>query len=215
MENKNQSVQFLKYAGTAIALLVMFFFGVKFIHQPESKELPSDFQPKAINEKQENEQDEKVVLDNEPKEEKLIASLFYAKKKTAELKEQNEIENLVVIEDTIVKAENVVEGKAKEEPVFPGIIDMISVKFVDYAVGLHIPDRVETNRKPETILKDVEVLTRNQDFTYIVDGVRVDEETFRLLNPNDIESIDIYKHADATQALYGDKDNQSRITKKN
>src|SRR5690606_28594655 len=192
MENKNKSVQFLKYASTAIALLVMFFFGVKFIHQPESKELPSDFQPKAINEKQENEQDEKAILDNEPKEEKLIASSFYAKKKTTESIEQNEIENLaaeiIVMEDTIVKAENVVEGKAKEEPVFPGIIDMISVKFVDYAVGLNIPERVETNRKPETILKDVEVLTRNQDFTYIVDGVRVDEETFRSLNPNDIES---------------------------
>ena len=33
MENKNKSVQFFKYAGTAIALLAMFFLGVKFIYK--------------------------------------------------------------------------------------------------------------------------------------------------------------------------------------
>lgn len=39
-----------------------------------------------------------------------------------------------------------------------------------------------SERNPETILKDVENLTRNGNYTYIVDGVRVSEETFRSLN---------------------------------
>jgi len=71
---------------------------------------------------------------------------------------------------------------------------------------------LETNRNPETILKDVEALTRNQKFTYIVDGVRVSEETFRSLNQNDVESVDIYKHTDVYNARFGNKDNQSRIS---
>ncbi|SEH96408.1 CarboxypepD_reg-like domain-containing protein [Paenimyroides aquimaris] len=72
-------------------------------------------------------------------------------------------------------------------------------------------DYLETNRNPETILKDVENLTSNGNYVYIVDGMRVSEETFRSLNQNDVESIDVYKHSDITQALYGNKDNQSRI----
>lgn len=92
---------------------------------------------------------------------------------------------------------------------------MISNKIVDYAVGIDIPPMKESTQIPETILKDVEILTRNQEFTYIVDGIRVSEETFRALNPNDIESIDIYKHTDVTNALYGNKESQSRITLSN
>ena len=68
------------------------------------------------------------------------------------------------------------------------------------------------NRNPETILKDVENLTRNGNYTYIVDGVRVSEETFRSLNQNDVESVDIYKHTDVYNARFGNKDNQSRIS---
>jgi len=67
--------------------------------------------------------------------------------------------------------------------------------------------KIEISQTSVTILKDVEILTRNQEFTYIVDGVRVSEETFRSLNPNDIESIDIYKHTDVTNARFGNKDN--------
>lgn len=70
----------------------------------------------------------------------------------------------------------------------------------------------EINRNPEVILKDVENLTRNGNYTYIVDGVRVSEETFRSLNQNDVESVDIYKHTDVYNARFGNKENQSRIS---
>lgn len=70
----------------------------------------------------------------------------------------------------------------------------------------------EAYRNPETILKDVESLTRNGNYTYIVDGVRVSEETFHSLNQNDVESVDIYKHTDVYNARFGNKDNQSRIS---
>lgn len=70
----------------------------------------------------------------------------------------------------------------------------------------------EVYRNPETILKDMENLTRNGNFTYIVDGVRVSEETFRSLNQNEVESVDIYKHTDVYNARFGNKENQSRIT---
>lgn len=71
-----------------------------------------------------------------------------------------------------------------------------------------------TYRNPQTILKDVEALTRNGNYTYIVDGVRVSEETFRSLNQNDVESVDIYKHTDVYNARFGNKENQSRIALK-
>lgn len=67
-------------------------------------------------------------------------------------------------------------------------------------------------RNPETILKDIENLTRNGNYTYIVDGVRVSEETFRSLNQNDVESVDIYKRTDVYNARFGNKENQSRIS---
>lgn len=69
-----------------------------------------------------------------------------------------------------------------------------------------------SERNPETILKDVENLTRNGNYTYIIDGVRVSEETFRSLNQNDVESVDIYRHTDVYNARFGNKENQSRIT---
>lgn len=69
----------------------------------------------------------------------------------------------------------------------------------------------EAYRNSESILKDVENLTRNGNYTYIVDGVRVSEETFRSLNQNDVESVDIYKHTDIYNARFGNKENQSRI----
>ena len=69
-----------------------------------------------------------------------------------------------------------------------------------------------SQRNPETILKDVAKLTRNGNYTYVVDGVRVSEETFRSLNQNDVESVDIYKHTDVYNARFGNKENQSRIT---
>ena len=85
----------------------------------------------------------------------------------------------------------------------------------NYGVSpLYLPpnNHLEKNRNLETILKDVEALTRNGNYTYVVDGIRVSEETFRSLNQNDIESIDVYKHSDITQALYGNKESQSKTT---
>jgi len=70
----------------------------------------------------------------------------------------------------------------------------------------------QSERNPETILKEVEDLTCNGKYTYIVDGVRVSEETFRALNQNDIESVDVYKHTNVYNARFGNKDNQSRIS---
>ena len=70
----------------------------------------------------------------------------------------------------------------------------------------------EINRNPEVILKDVENLTRNGKYTYIVDGVCVSEKTFRSLNQNDVESVDIYKHTDVYNARFGNKENQSRMS---
>ncbi len=69
----------------------------------------------------------------------------------------------------------------------------------------------EVYRNSEIILKDAEALTRNGNYTYIVDGVRVSEETFRSLNQNDVESVDIYKHTNVYNARFGNKENQSSI----
>ena len=69
-----------------------------------------------------------------------------------------------------------------------------------------------SERHPEVILKDAEALTRNGNYTYIIDGVRVSEETFRTLNQNDVESVDIYKHTDVYNARFGNKENQSRLS---
>lgn len=69
-----------------------------------------------------------------------------------------------------------------------------------------------TYRNPQTILKEIEDLTRNGNYTYVVDGMRVSEETFRSLNQNDVESVDIYKHTDVYNARFGNKENQSRIS---
>lgn len=70
----------------------------------------------------------------------------------------------------------------------------------------------EINRNPQTILKEVGDFTRNGNYTYIVDGVRVSEETFQSLNQNDVESVDIYKHTDMYNARFGNKENESRIS---
>ena len=83
--------------------------------------------------------------------------------------------------------------------------------FIDQVVGLEITTE-NNNSKTETILKNAEALTRNGNYTYIIDGVRVSEETFRSLNQNDVESVDIYKHTDVYNARFGNKENQSKIT---
>lgn len=315
MKSKNKSGQFWEYAGMIIALLVMVSVGVWFVNQPEIEEVPAETQRTVMSEKpeQENKQEEKTVLNDEPKKEKLVAS-SYVKEKTVTgtitdsdfgepipwvsilvvssnevvkadvngnyslkvkeggkiifsydgfepvtitVSEEKDIIDVVMFEETSVELENLIvdkyrtvsrkttgcggiktyktkaiEGDPNETSsvsITPEMICrfgykdihsrlkemMISNKFVDYAVGLDIPPIEETTRTPETILKDVEILTRNQEFTYIVDGVRVSEETFRSLNPNDIESIDIYKHTDVTNARFGKKDNQSRIGLRN
>ncbi|MBA5792912.1 carboxypeptidase-like regulatory domain-containing protein [Flavobacterium sp. xlx-214] len=84
---------------------------------------------------------------------------------------------------------------------------------VGYPLAFSVEPRPsEVYRNPETILKDVESLSRNGNYTYVVDGVQVSEETFRMLNQNDVESVDIYKHTDVYNARFGNKENQSRIS---
>lgn len=89
MKSKNKSGQFWEYAGMIIALLVMVSVGVRFINQPEIEEVPAETQRIVTSEKpeQENKQEEKTVLNNEPKKEKLVAS-SYVKEKKAEPKKR-------------------------------------------------------------------------------------------------------------------------------
>lgn len=283
MKSKNKSGQFWEYAGMIIALLVMVSVGVRFINQPEIEEVPAETQRIVTIEKpeQENKQEEKTVLNDEPKKEKLVAS-SYVKEKTVTgtitdsdfgepipwvsilvvssnevvkadvngnyslkvkegdkiifsydgfepvtitVSEEKDIIDVVMFEETSVELENLIVDKyrtvSRKTTGCGGIVDSRTIegrpnKFGGCPLLIGYPkSNIETTRTPETILKDVEILTRNQEFTYIVDGVRVSEETFRSLNPNDIESIDIYKHTDITNARFGNKDNQSRIGLKN
>lgn len=207
MKSKNKSGQFWEYAGMIIALLVMVSVGVRFINQPEIEEVPAETQRIVTSEKpeQENKPEEKTVLNNKPKKEKLVASSYVKKKKAEPKKEQEKIEEiiaeLVAVEDTIVDTTSATS--------------VVSERFSCSPLIGYPKSNIEIPQTSVTILKDVEILTRNQEFTYIVDGVRVSEETFRSLNPNDIESIDIYKHTDVTNARFGKNDNQSRIGLKN
>lgn len=216
MKSKNKSGQFWEYAGMIIALLVMVSVGVRFINQPEIEEVPAETQRIVTSEKpeQENKQEEKTVLNNEPKKEKLVASSYVKKKQAESKKEQEKIEEiiaeLVAAEDTIVDTTSATSVVSKNFGCFGW-----GPRFPDFKILTSSDNHSESTRPSELLLKDVEILTRNQDFTYIVDGVRVSEETFRSLNPNDIESIDIYKHTDVTNARFGNKDNQSRIGLKN
>lgn len=109
-----------------------------------------------------------------------------------------------------------IEAEPRAESVFPELMDKgrpFIQLFHSPIISLNITKYSDpSERKPETILKDVENLTRNGNYTYIVDGVRVSEETFRSLNQNDVESVDIYKHTDVYNARFGNNENQSRIS---
>src|SRR5690606_25587924 len=108
-----------------------------------------------------------------------------------------------------------IEGEPRAESVFPELMDKgrpFIQLFHSPIISLNITKYSDpSERQPETILKEVEDLTRNGNYTYIVDGVRVSEETFRSLNQNDVESVDIYKHTDVYNARFGNQENQSRI----
>lgn len=136
-----------------------------------------------------------------------------------------------------VRRSNILNVKMKEEDVdLPDVIisfnyhsaiecaiDTVGVKRIELNKN-HIVDVAfplvfnvdmrpsEVYRNSEIILKDVEALTQNGNYTYIVDGVHVSEETFRSLNQNDVESVDIYKRTDVYNARFGNKENQSRIS---
>lgn len=213
MKNKDKSGRLWKYSGIIIALLIMFSVGMQFINQSAIEEV-SPKPERVVKDKklkQENKQEEKTVLNIKPKKEKLFAS-SYVKKKKAEPKKEIEkiIAELVVVEDTIADKTSSEYVTNKIYPNTEVSLLSTSLIWIDFSKRYN-----SSERTPETILKDVEILTRNQEFTYIVDGVRVSEETFRALNPNDIESVDIYKHTDVTNALYGNKESQSRITLSN
>ncbi len=53
-------------------------------------------------------------------------------------------------------------------------------------------------------LRGVSSLSGNTEPLFIIDGVPVDEDNFRSLNPNDIESLSVLKDAGAT-AIYGNR----------
>jgi len=117
---------------------------------------------------------------------------------------------------TLAFNDKTIEGEPRAESVFPESMDKgrpFMQLFHSPIISLNIKKYSDpSERKPETILKDVENLTRNGNYTYIVDGVRVSEETFRSLNQNDVESADIYKHTDVYNARFGNKESQSRIS---
>ena len=212
MENRskwNDSGRFLW--NFVITFCILAAIGIWFSNQSEPKELPTNRQ--KIVQKERVLPKEDTIVKKKSEDEKAVVLATSTKKKVEKpinKKKEEFVAETTVAEDTIANTENIAEGKAKEESVFPGIIDMRSIKFVDQVVGLKITTG-DNIPKEQNILKDAEALTRNQEFTYIVDGVRVDEETFRSLNPNDVESVDIYKHSNVTQALYGNKENQNNI----
>lgn len=53
-------------------------------------------------------------------------------------------------------------------------------------------------------LRGVSSLSGNTEPLFLIDGVPVDEDNFRSLNPNDIESVSVLKDAGAT-AIYGNR----------
>ena len=53
-------------------------------------------------------------------------------------------------------------------------------------------------------LRGVSSISGNTEPLFIIDGVPVDEDNFRSLNPNDIASLSVLKDAGAT-AIYGNR----------
>lgn len=217
MENKDKINQrgkraLWKYAGAVATFMVLGALGIQFMNQPETEELPVDNHPKTVL-REELKQEYPSVLEKK----ETIVSSSSNKKKTVKPKKKNSNEDLLA-ETTVV--EDKIAGIDEKEDTTKRAIENVTRSQIFACGGIWAyPSLILTprydypnnNRKPETILKDVENLTRNGNYTYIVDGMRVSEETFRSLNQNDVESIDVYKHSDITQALYGNKDNQSRI----
>jgi len=207
--NQNGKRYFWNYAGVVAAFMVLGVLGIQFMNQSETKELPADNYQKTVF-KEELKQEELPVVENK----ETVVSSLSNKKKTVKPKKKNSNEYFLaettVVEDTI-SDKTIPKSVVSERYNWNMICGCCGPRIPSLNISMGTDKYPEKNRKPEVILKDVEALTRNGNYTYIVDGVRVSEETFRLLNQNDIESIDVYKHSDITQALYGNKDNQSRI----
>lgn len=131
------------------------------------------------------------------------------------VEEQNVVSTITVTPEnfrcTFPNRNNLTQILLEQARILDSLTESVKMnEFIDQVVGLEIT--TENNiSKAQTILKEVETLTRNGNYAYIVDGVRVSEEVFRSLNPSAIESVDIYRHTDVTNALYGNKENQSRI----
>ncbi len=217
MENKGKinqketkgNVPLWKYAGLIAALMVFGALGIQFMNQSETEELSIENNQETVI-KEELKQEETPVLEKAPENKETIVSSSSTKKKVFKPKNKGIDEDLLaersVVEDTITATKVVSERYNGSFISCGGRWAYPSLK-ISTGTGNHL----EKNRQPETILKDAEALTRNGNYTYIVDGVRVSEETFRSLNQNDIESIDIYKHTDVYNARFGNKENQSRI----
>jgi len=211
--NENEAkkkASFWKYGGIIGTFMVLGTLVIQFLNQSETEELSVDNNHKQTVLKEELKQEEPPVFENK----EMFVSSPSNKKKTVKLKKKNSHKDLllketIVVEDTIVNSDaKVVSEPYRYSHYNRGYTGQIPGLKISTGTGNHL----EKNRHPETILKDVENLTRNGNYTYIVDGVRVSEETFRSLNQNDVESVDIYKHTDVYNARFGNKENQSRIT---
>ncbi|WLD23083.1 hypothetical protein NU10_10235 [Flavobacterium dauae] len=217
MKNKDKlSAKRHFYGKYTVVLLVLVSIGIWFINKTEKEQLIIDQEPIVSTE--EPMQEEIPALEKESNDEKAVVSYSSIKKKVTTPKSKkikvDEVLLTAITEDTLTNIDE------KEDTTKRAIENVTrSQIFACGGWGPRIPllkifpaNEPEKNRRPETILKDVENLTRNGNYTYIVDGVRVSEETFRSLNQNDVESVDIYKYTDVYNARFGNKDNQSRIS---
>lgn len=198
----------------AVVLLALVCFGIWFVNQPKEDEVST--KRIVINERPKQEVKKEItVLKTEPEEQE-PAALPRTKKKAIKSVKKAEIPEDFLVETTV--GEDTITNVVEEATKFVESRPNRSIIFADYGtipslnISMGTYNHPEKNRNSETILKDAEALTRNGHYTYIVDGVRVSEETFRSLNQNDVESVDIYKHTDVYNARFGNKENQSRIS---
>src|SRR5690606_41814961 len=201
MENKDKINQrgkgaFWKYAGVVAAFMVLGALGIQFMNQSETEELPVDNHPKTVLRKEFKQEDPPVLEKKET-----VVSSSSTKKKTVKPKKKNSNEDLLaettVVEDTITATKVVSERYNGSFISCGGRWPYPSLK-----ISTGTENHLEKNRQAETILKDVENLTRNGKYTYIVAGMCVNEETYRSLNQNDVERVDIYKHTNVYNARF-------------
>lgn len=199
----------LKYLSGTVVLIAFISLGIKYSSSSKTEELPESPKEEVVLEEKIKKEETTDPKDEIGKENTAVKPTSSKRKIVKPVEKQEETEELiaetVIAEDTLqVRAKSVVNSSHHAQSILRTRCPSLSSK------PNYFSDKTE--RKPEVILKDAEVFTRNGDYTYVVDGMRVSEETFRSLDQNDIESIDIYKHSDFTRAMHSSQENQSRIT---